>query len=616
MPGLIGFSKQSLTQAAATQAIEQMQSTLAYRERFQKDPLFQDSLVCSSRVHLGIFNPVAQPAKCVNIRVWLDGEFTNRTFLANSLQASENADELSDADIVAMLYQQRGDFSFLRTIDGIFSAVVYDESAQKIHLVSDRYGLRPLCWTVHNGSLAWSSELKAFLDLPEFEPKIDPLAVEDFFGLRYLIGDRTWFEGVELLPAATVLTWDIQQQALQRDRYWWWDDVQPIPENSDETELAEQLGKLFTKAVENRSRPGEKTGLTLSGGLDSRAIIAAMPTHDQKIEAITYGKKNCEDIRLAKRVAKQKDADFHVVEINAENWLKSRAQKVWETDGSCSLIHMQFTAALEKVEAEGLFSTLLHGAGGDGFVGGDHLFTRDQLDFYILKRLNLINFADSETHKGSVYSRFKDYYRSIDGCPHILYIDSRIRSFLLKDIKVSTTYGIECRLPFLDNDFQELLYAIPNDLKQNNYLYAKMLLATYPEFFNTIPRQGTGEPISPPGVVRKLKKKTEKFAYRVHNKVKRVVVSKGFHFPDWDPTKKKGDFHDYNTWIREEPAREFVEAVLLNPDALYPQYIAQETVKAHWQAHLSGEKDQFDKLGQILTFEIWLQQVFNGRYRS
>ena len=143
-----------------------------------------------------------------------------------------------------------------------------------------------------------------------------------------------------------------------------------------------------------------------------------------------------------------------------------------------------------------------------------------------------------------------------------------------------------------------------------------MLLETYPEFFNKIPRQGTGgEPISPPGVGRKLKKKTEKVAYRIHNKVKRVVRKNGLSFPDWDPTQKKGDFHDYNTWIREEPAREFVEKVLLNPDALYPQYIDQEKVNAHWQAHLSGEKNQFDKLGQILTFEIWLQQVFNGCYR-
>ena len=80
-------------------------------------------------------------------------------------------------------------------------------------------------------------ELKAFLELPDFEPTIDPLAVEDFFGLRYLIGDRTWFEGVELLPAATVLTWDIQQQSLQRDRYWWWDDVKPISNDWTKIEL-------------------------------------------------------------------------------------------------------------------------------------------------------------------------------------------------------------------------------------------------------------------------------------------------------------------------------------------------------------------------------------------
>ncbi|MEL6900919.1 MAG: asparagine synthase-related protein [Cyanobacteria bacterium J06606_4] len=624
MPGLFGFSKQHLTQDCAAKTIEQMQRVLSYDETFSQDTLFQDSSICSSRVHINVFNPGPQPAKSGNIQVWLDGEFTNRNFLQNILKTSDAERSLSDPEILAALYDLRGDFSFLKVIDGIFSAVVYDESHHKIHLVSDRYGLRPLYWSVHNGELAWSSELKSFLELPGFEPTIDPLAVEDFFGLRYLIGDRTWFEGVELLPAATVLTWELTSendgpktaQHVQRDRYWWWDQIRPLPEGLKEDEIAEYLGSLFRKAVENRSLQGEKTGLTLSGGLDSRAIIAAMPHHGPKIEAITYGKKGCEDIRLAKRVAKVKGANFHAVEINAENWLNSRIAKVWETDGSCSLIHMQFTAALDKVKENHLFSCILHGAGGDGFVGGDHLFDNEQLDYYILKRLNLINFADSEAHEKSVLNRFKAYYRELGTSPHVLYIDSRIRSFLLKDIKVSATYGIECRMPFLDNDFQEFLYAVPNELKHNNYLYSTMLLAKFPKFFETIPRQGTGVPISPPGPVRKAKKAFEKSAYRVHNKIKRVVRSKGFSFPEWDPAKPKGDFYDYNAWLREEPARSFVEEILFNPEALYPAYICEEKVKQHWQAHLSGEADRFDKLGQILTFEIWLQQVFNGRYRT
>ncbi|MEL6159069.1 MAG: asparagine synthase-related protein [Cyanobacteria bacterium J06623_5] len=628
MPGLFGFSKQHLTEACATRTIEQMQRVLSYDETFHQDALFQDASICSSRVHVNVFNPGPQPSKSNSIQVWLDGEFTNRSFLQNILQNSDQEKDLSDSEILAALYDLRGDFSFLKVIDGIFSAVIYDQNRHRLHLVSDRYGLRPLYWTVHHGELAWSSELKSFLELPGFEPKIDPLAVEDFFGLRYMIGDRTWFEGVELIPAATVLTWDLAldsespktAQQIQRDRYWWWDQIRPLPDGLMEDEITGYLGSLFRKAVKNRSLKGEKTGLTLSGGLDSRAIIAAMPNHGPKIEAITYGKKGCEDIQIAKRVAKVKGANFHAVEINSENWLNSRIAKVWETDGSCSLIHMQFTAALDKVKESNLFSCILHGAGGDGFVGGDHLFEHSQddsqLDYYILKRLNLINFADSETHKASVLNRFKSYYQTLGNCPHVLYIDSRIRSFLLKDIKVSATYGIECRMPFLDNDFQEFLYAVPNELKHNNYLYSKMLLAKFPDFFETIPRQGTGVPISPPGFLRKANKKLEQFAYRIHNKLKRVVRSQGFSFPEWDPSKPKGDFYDYNTWLREEPARSFVEEILLNPEALYPAYISEEKVKQHWQAHLSGEADQFDKLGQILTFEIWLQQVFNGRYRT
>ena len=134
-----------------------------------------------------------------------------------------------------------------------------------------------LYWTVYQNALVWTGELKSLLSLPNYQPKIDRAAMEDFLGLRYMIGDRSWFENVELLPAATVFTWDIPGKTLSRNRYWGWDELTPLTTPPPESEAVETLGHLFVDAVQSRVYPGERVGLTLSGGLDSRAILAAMP---------------------------------------------------------------------------------------------------------------------------------------------------------------------------------------------------------------------------------------------------------------------------------------------------------------------------------------------------
>src|SRR6185436_19713275 len=121
------------------------------------------------------------------------------------------------------------------------------------------------------------SELKGLLGLPGFSPTIDQNALRDFVGVGHMLGNRTWFDGVQVLSAATVLTWDLRNQTALERRYWSWDQVQPLSDNIDEREVLHELGDLFVAGVRRRCNDTAAVGLTLSGGLDSRAILAAMP---------------------------------------------------------------------------------------------------------------------------------------------------------------------------------------------------------------------------------------------------------------------------------------------------------------------------------------------------
>lgn len=626
MTGIIGFTHSKSSQTTAKHILSNMQKMIVSKKKFiQQDKLFCDDFVCATRCHINVIQTQPQPIYKNGIYIWLNGEFYNQTNLQKQLDRSIEG----DPEILLNLYEQnRNDFNFLKEIDGIYTAVIYDTNQEKVNLIADRYGLRHLYWTIHENNLIWSSELKAFLSLPNFNPKIDKTSLESFCCSRYFIEDNTWFEGVKLLSAATILTWDLQRQSMSKTRYWWWDEIKPLDNNFDERELAEELGQLFRKAVEVRSRPNEKVGLTLSGGLDSRAIIAAMPKGNHPIHAVSFGQKDCQDISIAADVTRVKQATHHKITINAENWITSRIKKIWETDGSCSFIHMHFILALNKIKNQNLFNILLHGMGGDGVVGAEHLFPEsDFVNGYLKKKIlsstNYYSFFSSE--ENSLIDRYISYFNRLNNSAHILYIDNRIRSFLIKDIRLSISDGIECRVPFLDNQFQEFLYSIPDQIKIENSLYEKMLLTTFPKYYKNIPRKGTRKRVKMPIGSPNFQTRVKLFLSRLEKKINREIkkqkqnylfdtLQKNLFNTLQKRRKHSLAFVNHGDWIRQTPARDLFEDVLMNSSALYQDYIPLEMVKQDWENHLKG-RNSSEKLSVILTLELWLQQVFKEKYR-
>ncbi len=73
---------------------------------------------------------------------------------------------------------------------------------------------------------------------------------------------------------------------------------------------------------------------------------------------------------------------------------------------------------------------------------------------------------------------------------------------------------------------------------------------------------------------------------------------------------------DYYTWTSAEPTKSFFEECLFNNQSLYPDYISKDKVITEFEEHYKGIADHSDNLCRYLTFELWLQQVYNNRYRE
>jgi asparagine synthase (glutamine-hydrolysing) len=371
-------------------------------------------------------------------------------------------------------------------------------------------------------------------------------------------------EGVVLLSAGTVLQWDLKARSISKHHYWAIDEIKQLSGRIDEVELAEELGRVFKSSVERRSVDGGRVGLTLSGGLDSRAILAAMPNSEIAIQTLTFGKENCEDSKIASIAAAEKGAKHHTFEMTSANWLQPRVEAVWKTDGELDLMHMHVISMTPNVKD--YFDVSLDGCGANGIIG--------------------------------------DSWTDLQMSGPAEYIDSRTRRFLVLGPTVVRSH-IEGRFPFFDNRFLELALAVPEAHKKNNRIYRMMLLKAFPSFFRGIPWQRTGSPIKWPNSRELLEK-------RIRDKGNRVLdILSAYRLL----RRTNRGYADYESWIRQEPARTMFQDILSNPSALYTEFIPRESVMNDLARHLGG-RNFSETLGRILTIEIWLQQVFEGRFRS
>lgn len=589
MPGLIGFTGKQHRYDRTM--LLNMRTLLKHFDFYVEDELYSDKHIYASRTHLGIINQGIQPYILNNqIYVWLEGEFYNQ----EELRAKYNVKSRTDNELIVNIYNSTKSFDFLKDIDGYYVSVLYNKEQNRVYLISDRFGYKTLYWGIVDGNLVWSSELKGFLAHKDFKQTIDLEAVKEFFGTGHLLEDCTWFKDIELVPPASVIAFDIKDSKIKHHHYWSWSDIKLVT-IADERELAKEIGQLLKEAVHKRVKYKERIGISLSGGLDSRAILAAVPNEYQNLHTFTFGCENCDDIKIAAKVSKIRGAKHHIFNLNKDNWLMPRINGVWRTDGNLNLLHMHGVEFHDNYK--GFMDINLNGFAGDLIIGGSFLNSK-----YVNKKIN-----------AEIVDNLKKYKIKIENFREWYMIDKIDPYFLCNHVRRFTNSGsiliasvLEQRKPFLDNKLMELVYGISDTLKNESYIYNKMLLKTFPEYYKNIPWQKTGCPITYPNNILRL----IKFKNRVVNKLKRESQRLGFNFKDL-----RG-YTDYPAWIRQEPARSFFERLLLDGEALYPEYIDKDKIQSYVKDHMVEKADYHNELCLALTFELWLQQVFGGKFRA
>ena len=201
-----------------------------------------------------------------------NGELYNFASLREEL-AGHDVRGTGDTPVLPHLYEEDGP-ELVRRLRGMFAFALWDERSGRLVLARDRLGKKPLVWTrLPDGTLAFASELKALLRLPDVRREVDLRAIDEYLALQYVPADRTGLVGIHRLLPGHVLVADGEGQRAWR--YW-----EPAPEVVDGP-LADEgwlrrVRETVREAVSTRLEADVPLGALLSGGIDSSIVVALM----------------------------------------------------------------------------------------------------------------------------------------------------------------------------------------------------------------------------------------------------------------------------------------------------------------------------------------------------
>jgi asparagine synthase (glutamine-hydrolysing) len=228
------------------------------------------------------YQPVSNEAG--NVVAVFNGEAYNFLSLRDELRGHE-VRGTGDTPILPHLYEESGPH-FVERLHGMFAVALWDAGRERLVLARDRLGKKPLLWArLPDGTLAFASELKALLRLPQLTREIDLDAVDAYLALQYVPANRTALRGIHKLAPGHVLVAEGETERIER--YW---AAEPAEPSVHEAEWLERVRATVNEAVRKRLAADVPLGALLSGGIDSSIVVALMAqASSQPVRTFTVG---------------------------------------------------------------------------------------------------------------------------------------------------------------------------------------------------------------------------------------------------------------------------------------------------------------------------------------
>ena len=294
------------------------------------------------------------------------------------LQEETGLGDASDLQLIAHLVRQRDFASALERLEGDFALAVVDPVSRRLWLARDRLGVKPLYWTHLPGGLAFASQPRALLTLPEVPRELDRDFVARFGACHYrgidAVPEASPYAAIGQIPAGHYL--ETRPNADPRLRTWW--QLESAPEFAVERaeELAETYRALLFEAVRKRVATATRPIFTLSGGLDSSSVLcSAAEVTGRRQEAVSsvYVDPLYDERHEIRDVVETAVSQWHMIEVgDSLDLFDLVTELVAIHDEPVATATWLSHHLLCREVAAGGFDALFGGLGGDELNAGEY----------------------------------------------------------------------------------------------------------------------------------------------------------------------------------------------------------------------------------------------------
>jgi len=484
--------------------------------------------------------------------VWVvqNGEIYNFRSLRNETESKGHVYKTeSDTEVIVHLYEEYGD-NFVTKLNGMFSICLWDKRKEKLILVRDRIGIKPLFYFVDNKRLIFASEIKSILKNSSIVREINMDALAYYLTYKYSPAPLTMIKDiVKLLPGHMLI---YEKGKLAISQYWDFEYSKTTESGPDYLEL---LHGVLKESIQRHLISDVPLGLFLSGGIDSSillAIINELVDEPVKTFCITFEDEYCDESRYARMVADQFRTDHHELIVKPDT-IDILPKLIWHLDEPLGDSCVLPTYYLSKFARE-YVTVVLSGDGGDELFAGYDRYRREKFtsifcripkwiqrsvlgpatNFPQLERkaklidkslalplekrykfwmeniseeanYRLINNNISNINSSDIVLNYFEECDVTENLKKMLYVD--LKSYLPDDLlfkvdRMSMANSLEVRVPFLDKKVMEFSASLPTKLKlkgfgttKTKYLLRKYLQGRLPADIHKRKKQGFNLPV-------------------------------------------------------------------------------------------------------------------------
>ncbi|MBQ4326791.1 MAG: asparagine synthase (glutamine-hydrolyzing) [Clostridia bacterium] len=543
-----------------------------------------------------------------SVVITFNGEIYNFGELREKLLAAGHVFKSgSDTEVLLHGYEEYGE-GIVDMIRGMFAFVIWDSKTKKLFGARDHFGIKPFYYTfTKSGDIIFGSEIKSFLEHPDFVKKVNKKALRPYLTFQYSSMEETFFEGVFKLPAAHCFTWAPGEKMNIR-RYW---DVDFSDSDRDFETLKKELDETVKESVAAHRISDVRVGSFLSGGVDSSYITAAlMPDETFSVGFFDYEKFN--ETNEAKELSDKLGIKNFRRNITAQDCFDNFADIQYHMDepqSNPSSVPLYFLAKLAREQV----TVVLSGEGADEIYAGYEWYDETPMMRKYKKLPAFLRRFAAAVARRLPYFKGHDFIIRSSGRPEDYFIgqalvfpEKEALSVLSKECRnapsvkeiTSPVYErVKGKTELQKKQYLDLNLWLPGDilLKADKMSMASSLELRVPFLDREVMAQAQSIPDK-----FKIAKGTTKYILReASNEI----------LPDeWANRPKKGFPVPIRYWLMQDEyyrqVKEYFEADFA------AEFFDRSAIIKLLDEHKSGKKMNQRKIWTVFTFLVWYKRFF------